>query len=216
MCCISCGEGEPSCLVCFSFLDAAHPFFSCNVPLSQASVLVFLCCCCFAACARRGVLPACVSPSSRPMSSAPLPTASSLAAQWCRGLACPVFLVSIPTICTRCCPNWWTRIQVPLLVLHHRFALCACLERHCVVGCACIVVHTVCASLLASGTAFLVLGVVCGVWSPAMPRFPLCVYGSVDDVVAVISVFNTRVPCVPSLQPLEWPWTQPWLLSLSC
>jgi hypothetical protein len=51
--------------------------------LNRLSVLLLL----FVVC--RSVLRGCVLPSSPPMSWAPLPTASSLAAQWRRGLTCP-------------------------------------------------------------------------------------------------------------------------------
>ena len=62
----------------------------------------------------RSVLRGCVLPSSPPMSWAPLPTASSLAAQWCRGLTCPAFLVSIHTVCTFYCPDLLPPSQVLL------------------------------------------------------------------------------------------------------
>jgi hypothetical protein len=64
----------------------------------------------------RSVLRGCVLPSSPPMSWAPLPTASSLAAQWCRGLTCPAFQTCTLTSCTSYCPGLLPPTQVLLFV----------------------------------------------------------------------------------------------------
>ena len=71
---------------------------------------------------RRSVLCGCVLPSSPPMSWAPLPTASSLAAQWCRGLTFPAFQTCTLTSCTFYCPDLLPPTQV-LLVANSLAAL---------------------------------------------------------------------------------------------
>jgi len=150
----------------------------------------------------RSVLRGCVLPSSPPMSWAPLPTASSLAAQWCRGLTCPAFLVSFPIICTFYCPDLLPRTQVLLFAN----SLAAVVPMP-----SCPLVYSATWSLHALHALRLRDLLYCsssGFVRVTMP--PVCVCSTLCYPRA-----SCHPLCVAS-QPLEWPWTLLWTPCQSC
>ena len=149
----------------------------------------------------RSVLRGCVLPSSPPMSWAPLPTASSLAAQWCRGLTCPAFQTCTLTSCTSYCPDLLPPTQV-LLVANSLSSLSTCL-----------LVYSATSPWHALHALWLRDLLCCS--SPGFVRVtvpPVC-------VCVCSTLCYPRASCHPlcgASQPLEWPWTLLWTPCQSC
>ena len=175
-------------------LDATFMLGPVSTLLNRESVLLLW----FVVC--RSVLRGCVLPSSPPMSWAPLPTASSLAAQWCRGLTFPAFQTCTLTSCTFYCPDLLPPTQV-LLVANSLAALalvffCTLRLVHCMLSTLC---GPVISSVVAPPSLFESLCHLC-----------VCAPPCVTPVHPVI-------PCVcDASQPLEWPWTLLWAPCQSC
>ena len=147
----------------------------------------------------RSVLRGCVLPSSPRMSWAPLPTASSLAAQWCRGLTCPAFQTCTLTSCTFYCPDLLPPTQVLLVAnsLSALVLLCTLRLVHCMLS-------TLCGPVISSVVA-----------PPSFVRVTM-------PPVCVCVLHPVLPPCILSpavcgaSQPLEWPWTLLWTPCQSC